>query len=458
MGTFFLGQNKQMVAGLPINRIKALEDRPAATTPDLSGYVPYTGATTNVDLGTNKILFGAGAVGAPGMAFSTDTDTGIYRIGANLLGIASNGVKTVTIDGTDFNTTTAYEADAGFIIDTNNSSAGGNLKGQLLLKNQGNNVFAVIHRPNFNILEFNVGTSADWVRMGGGTSGGTGNRLDISYNSIFLGASDNLGVTTVRGALLVPRLGDASSTATQAGSGSLQLETSLWTGAAQFVPRHVIKIVASTATNNLSRFAFVFNTTGANGFSTPEALSIVYDGTTATKIGIGPTAPTAWLHIKAGTATANTAPLKLTSGTNLTSAEAGAFEYDGTRLYFSPSTTRKAVVIDNGTRLTSGRVPFATTNGELNDSSNLTFAGNTLTTSGLRAGVLYGDSSYASMEVPGYGFGFKVQDDGGGQVSLGFFNEVSTQGTVSGDTEGNVALQNLLQVLDDYGLIINSTT
>src|ERR1700749_1382465 len=43
-------------------------------------------------------------------------------------------------------------------------------------------------------------------------------------------------------------------------------------------------------------------------------------------IGIGQTSPTARLHIAAGTATAGTAPIKLTSGTNLTTAETGAFE------------------------------------------------------------------------------------------------------------------------------------
>lgn len=65
-------------------------------------------------------------------------------------------------------------------------------------------------------------------------------------------------------------------------------------------------------------------------------------GTTAStgNIGIYIPAPSARLHLPAGTATANTAPLKLTSGTNLTTPEDGALEYDGTELYFTPSTTR----------------------------------------------------------------------------------------------------------------------
>lgn len=45
------------------------------------------------------------------------------------------------------------------------------------------------------------------------------------------------------------------------------------------------------------------------------------------------TAVTSQLHLGAGAATAGAAPLKLTSGTNLTSAEAGAVEYDGTDFF-----------------------------------------------------------------------------------------------------------------------------
>lgn len=57
--------------------------------------------------------------------------------------------------------------------------------------------------------------------------------------------------------------------------------------------------------------------------------------------GIGTKAPTARLMIVAGTATANTAPLKFTSGTNLTTPEAGAVEYDGTNFYATNSTATR---------------------------------------------------------------------------------------------------------------------
>ena len=62
-------------------------------------------------------------------------------------------------------------------------------------------------------------------------------------------------------------------------------------------------------------------------------------------IGAATTAPTALLHLAAGTATASTSPLKFTSGTNLTTGETGAMEYNGTNLFFTRTgTTREGVL------------------------------------------------------------------------------------------------------------------
>jgi len=66
----------------------------------------------------------------------------------------------------------------------------------------------------------------------------------------------------------------------------------------------------------------------------------IYSGSTsnsylAGKLGLGITSPSAALHLKAGTSTAGTAPLKLTAGTNLGTTEAGTVEYDGSHLYFT---------------------------------------------------------------------------------------------------------------------------
>lgn len=79
--------------------------------------------------------------------------------------------------------------------------------------------------------------------------------------------------------------------------------------------------------------------------------------------------PTAKIHIAAGTATAGTAPIKLTSGVVLTAAEAGAIEFTTDTLFATITTgaARKGVLLDDGARLTSGKIPIATTNGRLID-------------------------------------------------------------------------------------------
>ena len=65
--------------------------------------------------------------------------------------------------------------------------------------------------------------------------------------------------------------------------------------------------------------------------------------------GLGITAPTAVLHLKAGTAAASTAPLKFTTGTNLTTPEVGAFEYNNTPHFTNSDGTRRNIVLSDGT-------------------------------------------------------------------------------------------------------------
>lgn len=99
---------------------------------------------------------------------------------------------------------------------------------------------------------------------------------------------------------------------------------------------------AGSATFNAPNVVYLTATSGdlALGTTTSNPIRFVIAGgadaaiiDTSSRLGIGVGSPTAMLHLKAGTATANTAPLKLNSGTNLTTAEAGAVEYDGVVFY-----------------------------------------------------------------------------------------------------------------------------
>lgn len=144
---------------------------------------------------------------------------------------------------------------------------------------------------------------------------------------------------------------------------------------------------SSGAIRTRANIIFIVDDT-PSGTSIPMAVTFAAGTTAATErmriastgnIGMRVTVPTAYLHIAAGTATANTAPLKLTSGTLLTAPEAGAIEFLTDNVYFTitTGTARKEFTLNDGT-LTSGRVPFATTNGRLIDSASFTFDGTRL--------------------------------------------------------------------------------
>ncbi|RYE31672.1 MAG: hypothetical protein EOP42_10275 [Sphingobacteriaceae bacterium] len=96
-------------------------------------------------------------------------------------------------------------------------------------------------------------------------------------------------------------------------------------------------VIGNGATNKPLIF---FTNSAAAGTVTPNGSERMrIDGPTG-NVGIGTITPSATLHLKAGTATAKTAPLKFTSGTNLATPEAGAVEFDGINYFITSGTTR----------------------------------------------------------------------------------------------------------------------
>ncbi len=98
----------------------------------------------------------------------------------------------------------------------------------------------------------------------------------------------------------------------------------------------------TTNTTNIASntSAIAANTTAIA--SKADLSAAAFTGTvSAPTIGIGISNPTAGLHLKAGIADPNGAPLKLTAGVNLTTEEDGALEFDGTDLFFTAGGTRK---------------------------------------------------------------------------------------------------------------------
>ena len=101
-----------------------------------------------------------------------------------------------------------------------------------------------------------------------------------------------------------------------------------------------------------------FYTTTAGAGAITEQMRINNIGS----VGINIVAPTAKLHLPAGTATVNTAPLKLTSGTVLGTPEAGAIEFNNDSLYYTKTTgpTRMTIAPLESPSFTTPNIGVAT--------------------------------------------------------------------------------------------------
>ena len=108
-----------------------------------------------------------------------------------------------------------------------------------------------------------------------------------------------------------------------------------------------------------TRFAVSLgDATSTSGSDQIERLTIKPDG----NIGVTEPNPTARLHIQSGTNNPGTAPIKLESGSLLSTPENGAIEYDGTNLYFTNSTGTRQQLGTSGSGISSvtGNVNFGT--------------------------------------------------------------------------------------------------
>lgn len=190
------------------------------------------------------------------------------------------------------------------------------------------------------------GTTAgvlSWVANGSGGSGATtalDNLASVAINTTLLpGAND--GAALGNGSFAFSDLFLASGGVLNWNNGTITLTqnplnlTLAGSGSASFIVTSGAVISASmaggsTGTSTLNLYPTVgTGTTGAdllisNGTNgATERMRLLHAG----QFGIGVTAPTAVLHLKAGTTAASTAPLKFNTGSLMTSAEAGAVEF-----------------------------------------------------------------------------------------------------------------------------------
>lgn len=113
----------------------------------------------------------------------------------------------------------------------------------------------------------------------------------------------------------------------------------------------------------------------------PSTMTTTNITLTGESMGVMQTSPTAKLHLGAGTTAANTAPLKLTSGTAMTTPEDGAIEYHASHLYFTIGSTRYQLDQQSPSSVPFNALADATGNDTLNNAAfTQSWAWNSITT------------------------------------------------------------------------------
>lgn len=297
-----------------------------------------------------------------------------------------------------FNNAGSFDGDANFIWDDINS--------QLVLLNAG-----TVTNPTIGIGGTNIGIYNSSAGVLSFVTAGA-NRFNLDSKSFRSPTTGGGIVRSAAGAVGTPTFSFAGDTNTGIWNSSADTLAFVASGANQFFIRdtnYLFGTVSGSASikgsaGTAAAPAYAFTGDLDTGFWSNAANTIkvsVLGGQTETINTTGhffgsSTAPTARIHIAAGSASANSAPIKLTSGTVMTTAETGAFEFTTDDLFFTitTGTARKNIALWD-TLGTSGRVPFATTNGRLTDDADFTFATDTLTVTKIAATTYTGTQTYA---------------------------------------------------------------
>jgi hypothetical protein len=256
------------------------------TFPSLTGFVPYTGATANVDLGNYDLttdivnLNQLKAVGSGGLNIYSNSGTHIALMGGGggagttfyggIIGVSAS----FTSSGSSDTFGITHSSGSGIAL---NITKGGNGEGLYINKTSGSgNAATIIGTLNATSLVKSGGTSAQFLKADGSvdsTSYGTGSVTSVGLSSATSGVTIGSTPITTSGTITL-------AIATASGSQQGLLSSTDWTTFNNKQNALTNPVTGTGTTNYLPKF------TGASTIGN----SILQEGTNAIGLGITPSA------------------------------------------------------------------------------------------------------------------------------------------------------------------------
>lgn len=320
------------LATFPTNVSTFTNDSGYITSSALTGYVPTTRTLTINGTAYDLSADRSWSVG-------TVTSVAALTLGTTGTDLSSSVATGTTTPVITLNVPTASATNRGALSSTDWSTF--NAKESALTFSTG-----LTRTSNTITANLSTGVSGGQSVIGGTASG---NNLTLSStsnatkgkilfgNSAYNEVNDSLGIGTNAPSAKLEVRGGSDFWGLQVGNGTVGALFQVYGGNAGFVG------FSGSAYNSLDI---------RSGISTQLFLA------TNGKVGIGTTTPTALLMLAAGTATASTAPLKFTSGTLNTTAEAGAIEYNNTFHVTNSDAIRRHIVTAPNTTKVTASAPY----------------------------------------------------------------------------------------------------
>ena len=209
---------------------------------------------------------------------------------------------------------------------------------------------------NTNIIwQYKKATNNAWTRVGGSISSGVTGVLPVANGGTGSGTQNFVDLTTTQ------TVGGSKTFSSTINSSAVNSSVISATTATETFKRIVLSSTGGNLTlgiqNNLGNPSFLTNPyasiifTRAKTdlvFGTNDIQRAIIKDTTG-NFGLGVTAPTAKLHLSAGTVNPNTAPIKFTAGNLLTTPEALVLETNNNFLFFTNNSPQR-FIINHGIR------------------------------------------------------------------------------------------------------------